>query len=114
MGHLDICTAIIKETLRLYPPAAGVTPRSAPEGASLGGYMIPAGTSVQVAIHALHRNEKHWVRPHDFDPNRFLQQTLPHPYAWMPFSAGARVCIGMNFAWMEMRLVLASSPSFRL
>lgn len=106
LQRLEVCTAVLKETLRLYPPAAGITPRVSPKGASLGGYELPTGTSIQIAIHALHRNEKYWARPHDFDPSRFLQTSTSHPYAWMPFSAGPRVCIGMNFAWMEMRLVL--------
>merc|ERR1712039_209042 len=108
MQRMGICTAVLKETLRLYPPASGITPRTAPRDAILGGYSLPAGTSVWVSIYALHHDPETWERPSEFDPSRFLSPAAPpHPYAWMPFSSGHRVCIGMNFAWMEMRIVLA-------
>jgi len=107
LQRLHICTAVLKETLRMYPPAGSITPRVAPHDVVLGGYKIPAGQSVSVSIYALHHNDQHWPKPHNFDPTRFLPPSAtPHPYAWMPFSAGPRVCIGMNFAWMEMRVVL--------
>lgn len=105
---LPTCTAVLKETLRMYPPAGGITPRVAPKDVTLGGYHLPAGTSVSISIYALHHHKGYWERPHDFNPERFMRSSAPHhPYAWMPFSAGSRVCIGMNFAWMEMRIVLA-------
>lgn len=63
----------------------------------LGNHTILPGTSIFINVFALHRNEKHYKNPEKFDPDRFLKDNKinQHPYAFIPFSAGPRNCIGM-------------------
>lgn len=63
---------------------------------SVDGKIIPAGCSVVVCIHNIHRDEKHWEKPNEFYPEHFLQEAVTnrHPYAFMAFSAGPRGCPG--------------------
>lgn len=108
LDKLLYITAVLKETLRMFPPAAAITPRVCPAGnETLSGYRIPKGAVIGISIYALHYNPSHWPEPNTFIPERFLGKTKHHPFAWMPFSAGPRACIGTNFAWLEMRAVLA-------
>eukprot|EP00928_Gymnodinium_smaydae_P040858 TRINITY_DN27679_c0_g1_i2.p1 TRINITY_DN27679_c0_g1~~TRINITY_DN27679_c0_g1_i2.p1 ORF type:complete len:548 (+),score=97.43 TRINITY_DN27679_c0_g1_i2:46-1644(+) len=110
LQNLQYCTAVLKETLRLFPPALAITPRVAPADVRLGGYLIPQGTTASISVLAIHRNPRHWPQPDVFDPQRFLgeEEAKRHAYAWMPFGAGPRTCIGMGFAWLEMRAALAA------
>ena len=63
-----------------------------------GGYKIPAGCMINIPIYHIHRNPKQWPSPHSFDPDNFLPNRVAerHPYAYVPFSAGPRNCIGMS------------------
>ena len=100
---------IMKETMRLYPPAGGVT-REPIEDTHLGGYTIPAGSLIGVSTYAMHRNPKFFPDPEVFDPERFTKEreaTIPK-YAYLPFGGGPRVCIGNSFAMMETRLAIAT------
>merc|ERR1712218_135845 len=63
--------------------------------------------SVIALVHLLHRNPKVWDKPEEFIPERFLENTKRHPYAYVPFSAGPRNCIGQRFALMEEKTVLS-------
>ncbi len=109
LPKLTYTDQIIKETLRLYPAAPGVT-RAPIAPTEVGGAMIPAGATLQISIYAMHRSARYWENPHEFDPERFTpenEKRIPKG-AYLPFSAGPRVCIGNQFALMEARLILAT------
>lgn len=62
----------------------------------LGNYVIPSGTGVVIAASMVHRDPRFWPNPEVFDPDRFMDADLKHPYSYIPFSAGSRNCIGKN------------------
>lgn len=99
---------VLKESQRLFPSVPFFS-RSTSEDCQLGGYFIPKGTTVGVSTFALHRNPEVWPAPLDFDPDRFLPGNIQgrHPFAFLPFSAGPRNCIGQRLAFLEEKLVLA-------
>lgn len=103
MNALVWIPAVIKETLRLYPPGWLYTRRAQVE-CQLGEYRIPAGSDVFICSWLLHRHPSYWEHPEQFRPDRFApgQQAGQHRFAWIPFSAGPRHCIGENFAMSEM------------
>ena len=99
---------VIKESLRLYPPIH-IGNRIAAEDLEFGGYRIPAGKRVVYSIYLTHRHPAYWERPADFLPERFggiQDRQRPH-YAYVPFGGGPRNCIGMPFAQVEVKIVLA-------
>ena len=98
---------LIQETLRYYP-SVYVTLREAEEDDEFGGYHIPAETQFVVNIRALHRDPRYWHKPERFWPERFGgDEVVPrHKFAYIPFLAGPKKCIGDSFAMMEMRLVV--------
>jgi cytochrome P450 len=101
---------VIKETLRLYPPAIGVFMRQAVADVEIAGYTLPQGSLVQLFSYVCQRDPRWFPEPERFDPDRFLperQRTVP-PFAYFPFGGGPRVCIGNTFAMMEMTLVAAT------
>jgi cytochrome P450 len=96
---------VIQESLRLFPPAP-LNHRLAAGECELGGYRLPAGTEVISSIYHTHRLPEIYADPQQFRPERW-QGFEPGPYAFSPFSAGPRACIGASFAMMEMKIVLA-------
>ncbi len=109
LPNLPYNRAVIDETLRLYPPAFGVTRQSiGPD--EFGGYRIPARASVTLVFYNVHRDRRFWDEPDRFDPSRFSAErsTGRPPFAYLPFGAGPRQCIGNQFALTEAQLVLAS------
>ncbi len=104
---LPATKAVIEEALRLYPPAAMLS-REAIGPDMLAGRRIRAGTVVTVSPFLLHRHRTLWKDPDAFDPERFLgaNRDAIDRYAYIPFGAGPRVCIGMGFAMLEMTMVL--------
>jgi cytochrome P450 len=105
---LPVVRAVVEETLRLYPPAYSLFPRQALEALDLAGVPIAKGDLVQIAPFTLHRDPRWFPEPDRFDPGRFLQEPSWPRYAYLPFGAGPRVCIGQNFAMMEACLVIAT------
>lgn len=102
--------------MRLYPPAPLIV-RSAKRSVSLGGRRIAPGTMIYIPSYAIHRHLRLWDEPDRFDPDRFLPERvqLRDRYAYLPFGAGPRICIGMGFALLEGTVILASLlRSFRL
>ena len=99
----------IKEAMRLYPPVYAVY-REASEDLELGGYDVLKGTQLRISILNIHRHPDTWPNPDEFDPLRFHPSNAEgrDPFAYMPFSAGHRNCIGQNFAMNEERSVVAS------
>jgi cytochrome P450 family 135 len=100
-SYLD---AVVKETLRLRPPVPVVV-RNLLEPMRLGGYEVPAGTTVAPCIHLIHRDERHYPEAHRFLPERFVGKQ-PGTYTWIPFGGGTRRCLAASYAEMEMKRVL--------
>jgi len=100
---------VIQETLRLYPPAY-VTTRQAVNADTLNGYPIPGGTKLMVNIYGLHHHAAYWHEPERFLPERFApdQEEALTKFAYLPFGAGPRKCIGEGLAMMEAQLILAA------
>ena len=100
-AYLD---AVIKETLRLRPPVPVVVRRLL-EPMELGGFELPAGTTVAPCIHLIHLSEETYDEPRRFRPERFLERP-PGTYTWIPFGGGTRRCLAASYAEMEMKRVL--------
>lgn len=98
--------AVIEETMRLYPPAFLVA-RAAREKDNAAGVEIGKGDIIMIAPWLLHRHEKLWDQPNAFIPKRFMSSEPPDRFAYLPFGAGPRVCIGAPFAQAEAVLALA-------
>jgi cytochrome P450 family 135 len=96
--------AVIKETLRLCPPVPVVV-RHLLEPMQLGGYELPAGTTVAPCIHLIHRNERYYPQAKRFLPERFVGKQ-PGTYTWIPFGGGTRRCLAASYAELEMKRVL--------
>ena len=105
---LDYCNRVLRETLRLYPPVWLFSRRALADD-EIGGYRIPAGAHIFIAPYFLHRRPELWPDPERFDPDRFDETRHPEVdrYAFIPFSAGARRCIGEYFSFVEMQMHLA-------
>jgi cytochrome P450 len=101
--------AVVDEVLRLYPPIAALS-RSAEQGDSLGAEEIKPGALIVIAPYVLHRHRALWEQPDRFDPTRFLpeRRVAMTRYAYLPFGAGPRTCIGSSFALQEATLLLAA------
>jgi cytochrome P450 len=107
MPRLVRTRAVISEALRLYPPAFALA-REAIGPDRVGDIEIPRGTVLLIAPWVLHRHRRLWRDPDAFDPSRFLPDAPPIPrFAYLPFGAGPRVCVGAQFALAEATLVLA-------
>jgi cytochrome P450 len=107
---------VIHEVLRLYP-AAYLFAREALVDDVLDGYPIPTNTLIFISPYVGHRDPKYWPDPERFDPERFApQQVASRPrHVYYPFGEGPHVCIGNNFALMEMQLILSMAlQRFRL
>ncbi|WP_054811222.1 cytochrome P450 [Nocardia arizonensis] len=106
---LPLVNRVLTETLRLYPPGWLLT-RVVSADTTLGGVAIPAGTTIAVSPHTVHRDPSIYLRPHDFVPDRWLAVT-PDRTGYLPFGAGARRCIGDRFALVEAGIALATIAS---
>lgn len=106
MKYLECC---IKEALRLYPsiPLIG---RRLTEDVQVDGYTIPSGTTTLIVVYQLHRDPTVFSNPDKYNPDNFLPENCSkrHPYAYIPFSAGPRNCIGQKFAILEEKTVIST------
>jgi cytochrome P450 len=100
---------VLREALRLCPPAAGVG-RLAIRDIEVDGHRVEAGSLIAVGIYALHRDPALWPNPTAFDPDRFTAEQSKGRDRWefIPFAGGARSCIGEHFAMLETTLALAT------
>ena len=105
MTYLEM---VINETLRLYPPALR-TDRTCNQDYQYNGMTIPKGMVVQLAIYVVHHDPKNYPEPEKFIPERFSEDAKKQREneTFIPFGSGQRSCIGMRFAMIEMKLLLA-------
>ncbi|MFT8804484.1 MAG: cytochrome P450 [Acetobacter aceti] len=106
LSHLPVTTSVVREALRLFPPAF-MTGREAVSDGDLCGQAIPRGAMILLPFWMLHRNPALWKNPAAFDPGRFLNGKEPDRFTFLPFGAGPHVCIGAQLAMTEAVLVLA-------
>jgi len=107
--ELPVLDRVIKESLRLRPPAWAMG-RKPIAPTKLRGYPVPEGALIFVLPWLTHRHPDFWEAPGVFDPDRWLPERSEerHRFAWYPFGGGPRVCIGQGFALLELRIVLAT------
>lgn len=105
IGELRLLDAVVRESMRLLPPVTWWT-RVATTPTELGGYRVPAGTRVGYSPYVTHRLPNVYSQPNTFCPERWFGPR-PEPYAYVPFSAGPRTCLGAAFAMTELKSVLA-------
>lgn len=109
LPRLGAVLRVFKEALRMYPPLP-LYARDTTEDIVVGGYQIPKNTPVLISPLGTHYRPELWTDADRFDPDRFLPsaESTRHRYAYIPFSAGPRICIGNHFALMEATLVLTT------
>ncbi|MGE5223655.1 MAG: cytochrome P450 [Omnitrophica WOR_2 bacterium] len=107
-GEIAYLDRVVKESLRLYPPIH-IGMRRAAVDLTFRNYHIPAGTRVVYSIFLSHRQPQYWPDPLKFDPERFTPEInrMRLPYTYVPFGGGPRNCIGMAFAQVEAKVILA-------
>jgi len=109
LPRLRFTDQVVTEAMRLYPPAWAIG-REAVEDCEIGGYPVPAGTTILISPWVIHRDPIHFDEPMQFRPDRWngdLARQLPR-FAYLPFGGGPRICIGNRFATMEAILILAT------
>ena len=108
LGRMEQTELAFKEALRFMPPVPNM-PRRALRDFTFGGFAIPAGTPVGISPAAVHMDPVHWPRPEIFDPLRFTPENAAgrHKYAWVPFGGGAHMCLGLHFAYMQVKLLVS-------
>jgi cytochrome P450 len=107
LRRLPYSEMVIKESMRLFPPAYFFG-RVASEDVQLGNFYAPKGTGIGISSYTTHRDPRWWDEPTAFRPERFSPENAEHirKYSYIPFGAGPRVCIGNSFAMMEAHLML--------
>jgi cytochrome P450 len=109
LGKLPYLLQVLKESMRLYPPAWTIDRHTIADDEVMG-YRVRKDTLVLVSPFVTHRHPAFWPNPEGFDPERFepaLEEARPR-YAYFPFGGGPRMCIGSNFAMMEAQLITAA------
>lgn len=108
LTKMDYMERTIKETMRLFPLVQGVL-RETDDNVQLTECILPKGTLLFLGIFKMHRSEEIWgPTANEFDPDRFLPESMVgrHPFAYLPFSAGPRNCIGAKYAMVSMKMML--------
>jgi cytochrome P450 len=108
LARLPVTTMVIQEAMRLYPPVWALTRKSV-HADVVGGYRVPAGADIMISPYTLHRHPAFWDAPGEFRPERFATPSAvtAHRYAYIPFGAGPRVCVGSHLGQMEATLIAA-------
>ncbi|XP_011362285.1 cytochrome P450 4V2 [Pteropus vampyrus] len=108
LKKLKYLDCVIKETLRLFP-SVPIIVRNLNEDCEIAGFNIAKGSQMFIIAYALHRDPRYFPNPEEFQPERFFPENMKgrHPYAYVPFSAGPRNCIGQKFAIMEEKTILS-------
>ncbi|KAH7865335.1 hypothetical protein Vadar_005309 [Vaccinium darrowii] len=111
IAQMEYLKCVVKETLRLHPPAPFLVPRESSRSAKLGGYDIPQKTRVFINVWAIQRDPNYWDNPEEFLPERFADNPIDfrgQDFQFIPFGAGRRGCPGISFGVMELEGVLAN------
>ncbi|KAI3459031.1 hypothetical protein Pfo_015694 [Paulownia fortunei] len=110
-NELKYLKLVIKETLRMHPPAPLLLPRESRERCEINGYQVPAKTRVLVNVWAIGRDPKYWEDAESFKPERFLEKSvdfMANSFDYIPFGGGRRSCPGMLFGLANVELQLAT------
>jgi len=111
---LDLVGRVIDESMRLYPPIYALF-RDLAEPVTFGGYTVPEDATIMLSQWAMHRSERFWDDPEQFDPDRWAGDDDRPRFAYFPFGAGPRHCIGKHLAELEAKLILArTAQEYRL
>ncbi len=107
LGSLTLTEYAFKEALRLIPPVPTM-PRRALRDFEFGGYRIPKGSAVGISPSFVHFMEDYWPDPERFDPMRHSPDQVRerHKFAWVPFGGGAHMCLGLHFAYMQIKILI--------
>ncbi len=107
LGDLVLTDYAFKESLRMIPPVPSI-PRRAVKDFEFGGFSFKAGTYVGISPGYTHQMAEYWPDPKKFDPLRFEPEQVKarHKYAWVPFGGGAHMCLGLHFAYMQIKLLM--------
>ncbi|ESO95501.1 hypothetical protein LOTGIDRAFT_160658 [Lottia gigantea] len=107
--ELEYLDMIISETLRLYPPATRLN-RRANCDTTVKGLFIPKSMVIMIPLYTLHRDPEYWIDPEDFNPERFSPENKHtiNPYAYMPFGAGPRNCVGIRLANLVTKIAIVT------
>lgn len=107
LNDLVLTDYAFKESLRVMAPVPSI-PRRAIKPFSFGGYDFPVGTYVGVNPAYVHKMPEHWPEPEKFDPMRFSPEGSKgrHKFAWVPFGGGAHMCLGLHFAYMQIKILM--------
>lgn len=108
LQDLKYLEMVIKESMRIHPPVPLIG-RRLTEDTLISGVTIPQGTNIIIPIYAIHRDADVYPDPEKFDPERFSPDNMSgrNPYSYIPFSAGARNCIGQKFAMLEVKSIVS-------
>ncbi len=108
MNKLVLNEYAFKEALRMNPPVPGIARETVRE-VEWQGHRIPSGTPIGISPVGTHRDESVWPEPGKFDPMRFSPEggiKERHRFAWIPFSGGAHMCVGLHFAYMQAKVIM--------
>ncbi|XP_022669248.1 cytochrome P450 3A24-like isoform X1 [Varroa destructor] len=108
LHQLKYLDQVIRECMRIYPPVVLMVTRYCPRTCTINGYTFPGGAHVLVPVYHLHHDPKLWDSPEEFRPERFeVDATRPmHPVQFVAFGQGPRICIGMRFALLIIKMTL--------
>jgi cytochrome P450 len=107
LPRLEFMSQFVEESLRLFPPFWALD-RVAVKDDHVMDIAIPKGTIVVVYVHGVHHSPKFWDAPENFSPERFNKENRKHhtPFAYLPFGAGPKGCVGGNYAMLQMLMII--------
>ncbi|XP_070134201.1 probable cytochrome P450 4p2 isoform X1 [Drosophila bipectinata] len=117
LSKLKYLEYFLKETMRLYPSIPLMCRETIQETELFNGLILPKGSQISIHVFDIHRNPKYWDNPNEFHPERFLPENYQnrHTYAFIPFSAGQRNCLGQKYAMQQMKtLMVVVLKKFRI
>jgi len=110
IDELKYLKLVVKETMRLHPPASLLLPRECGQACEIHGYHIPAKSKVIINAWTIGRDPNYWTEPERFYPERFTASSIDYKgtnFEFIPFGAGRRICPGSTFALRTIELALA-------